>query len=161
MLPFSNLSGDAEQEHFADALTEDIITGLARFRDLFVISSNSSFRYKGRAVDIKQVGRELGVRFVLEGSVRRSEDRLRVTTQLIDAVTDEHLWAETYDRELTAGNYFEVQDEITEQVIAALGGFMASSMRALPVVLNAKIQIAWKHMICMSMACIYYKQSIL
>ena len=79
VLPFSNLSGDAEQEHFADALTEDIITGLARFRDLFVISSNSSFRYKGQAVDIKQVGRELGVRFILEGSVRRSEDRLRVT----------------------------------------------------------------------------------
>jgi adenylate cyclase len=123
VLPFSNLSGDAEQQHFADAFTEDIITGLARFRDLFVISSNSSFRSKGQAVDIKQVGRELGVRFILEGSVRRSEDRLRVTAQLIDATTDEHLWAETYDRELTAGNYFEMQDEITEQVIAALGGF--------------------------------------
>jgi adenylate cyclase len=80
VLPFSNLSGDAGQEYFADAVTEDIITGLARFRDLFVISGNSSFTYKGKAVDLKQVGRELGVRFALEGSVRRSEDRLRVTT---------------------------------------------------------------------------------
>jgi adenylate cyclase len=121
VLPFSNLSGDAEQEYFAHALTEDIITGLARFRELFVISSNSSFRYKGQAVDIKQVGRELGVRFALEGSVRRSNDRLRVTTQLIDAMTNQHLWAETYDRELTAANVFEVQDDITQQVVAALG----------------------------------------
>jgi adenylate cyclase len=123
VLPFSNLNGDAEQGHFADAITEDIITGLARFRELFVISSNSSFRYKGQAVDIKQVGRELGVRFVLEGSVRRSQDQLRVTTQLIDAVTDEHLWAESYDRSLTAGNYFAVQDEITQRVLASLAGF--------------------------------------
>jgi adenylate cyclase len=123
VLPFSNLSGDAEQGHFADAITEDIITGLARFRELFVISSNSSFRYRGQAVDIKQVGRELGIRFVLEGSVRRSEDQLRVTTQLIDAVTDEHLWAESYDRSLTAGNYFGVQDEITRRVLATLAGF--------------------------------------
>ena len=122
VLPFSNLSGDAGQDTFADAVTEDIITGLARFRDLFVISGNSSFTYKGKAVDLKQVGRELGVHFVLEGSVRRSEDRLRVTTQLIDATTDEHLWAETYDRELTAANFFEVQDTITRQVLAELGG---------------------------------------
>ena len=121
VLPFSNLSGDAGQEYFADAVTEDIITGLARFRGLFVISSNSSFRYKGRAVDIKEAGRELGVRFALEGSVRRSEDRLRITAQLIDALTDEHLWAETYDRELTAANFFEVQDNITQQVVAELG----------------------------------------
>jgi adenylate cyclase len=123
VLPFTNLSGVAEQQPFADALTEDIITGLARFRELFVISSNSSSTYKGRAVDTKQVGGELGVRFALEGSVRRSGGRLRVTTQLIDTTTDEHLWAETYDRELTADNYFKMQDEITEQVIAALGGF--------------------------------------
>jgi len=123
VLPFSNLTGDAEQDYFADAMTEDIITGLARFRDLFVISSNSSFRYKGLAVDIKEIGRELGVRFVLEGSVRRSNDRLRVTAQLIDAETDQHLWAETYDRELTAADVFEVQDAITGQVVATLGGF--------------------------------------
>jgi adenylate cyclase len=121
VLPFSNLSADAEQEYFADALTEDIITGLARFRELFVISSNSSFRYKGQAVDIKQVGRELGVRYVVEGSVRRGKDRLRVTAQLIDATTDQHLWAETYDRELTATNFFDVQDDITDQVVAELG----------------------------------------
>ena len=122
VLPFSNLSGAADQEYFADAVTEDIITGLARFRDLFVISGNSSFTYKGKAVDLKQVGRELGVRFALEGSVRRSEDRLRVTTQLIDAMTGEQLWAETYDREFTAANFFEVQDTITRQVLAELGG---------------------------------------
>jgi adenylate cyclase len=122
VLPFSNLSGDAEQEYFADALTEDVITGLAQFRDLFVISGNSSFAYKGKVIDIKQVGHELGIRFVLEGSVRRSEGRLRVTTQLIDATTDEHLWAETYDRELTAAKLFEVQDTITRQVLAQLGG---------------------------------------
>jgi adenylate cyclase len=123
VLPFTNLSGNIEQDGFADAVTEDIITGLARFRDLFVISRNSSFRYKDQAVDVKQVGRELGVRFVLEGSVRRADDRLRVTAQLIDATTDEHLWAETYDRELTAGNVFDLQDAITAQVVAALGGF--------------------------------------
>jgi adenylate cyclase len=122
VLPFSNLSGDAEQEYFADAVTEDIITGLARFRDLFVISGNSSFAYKGKAVDIKQIGRELGVRFALQGSVRRSEDRLRVTTQLIDAMNGEHLWAETYDQEFTAANFFEVQDTITRQALAQLGG---------------------------------------
>ena len=87
-----------------------------------MISGNSSFTYKGKAVDIKQVGRELGVRFVLEGSVRRSENQLRVTTQLIDAMTGEHLWAETYDRELTAANFFEVQDTITRQALAELGG---------------------------------------
>jgi adenylate cyclase len=122
VLPFSNLSGAADQEYFADAVTEDIITGLAQFRDLFVIAGNSSFIYKGKAVDLKQVGRELGVRFALEGSVRRSEDRLRVTTQLIDAMTGEQLWAETYDRELTAASLFEVQDTITRQVLAELGG---------------------------------------
>jgi adenylate cyclase len=122
VLPFTNLSGDAEQEYFTDAVTNDIIAGLARFRDLFVISSNSSLRYKGRAVDIKEIGRELGVRFVLEGSVQRSNDQLRVTAQLIDAPADEHLWAETYNRELNAVNFFEVQDSITEQVVASLGG---------------------------------------
>jgi adenylate cyclase len=120
VLPFSNLSGDAGQEYFADAITSDIITGLARFRELFVISSNSSFRYKGQSVDIKEIGRELGVRFALEGSVRRSEDRLRVTTQLINTMTDEHVWTETYDRELTAASVFAVQDTITQQVLAAL-----------------------------------------
>jgi adenylate cyclase len=122
VLPFTNLSGDAGQEYFADAVTEDIITGLGQFRDLFVISGNSSFTYKGNAVDIKQVGRELGVHFVLQGSVRRSENRLRVTTQLIDATTGEHMWAETYDQEFTAANFFEVQDTITRQVVAELGG---------------------------------------
>jgi adenylate cyclase len=121
VLPFTNLSGDPKQEYFVDAITEDIITGLARFRGLFVISSNSSFRYKGQAVEIKKICRELGVRFALEGSVRRSEDRLRATVQLIDALTDEHLWAETYDRELTAANVFEVQDNIAQQVVSELG----------------------------------------
>jgi TolB-like protein/class 3 adenylate cyclase len=122
VLPFRNLSGEAEQAYFADAITEDIVTGLARFRHLFVISSNSSFRYKGQTVDIKEVGRELGVRFALQGSVRRSEDRLRITVQLIDATKDEQLWGEIYDRDLTATDLFAVQDAITQQVLATLGG---------------------------------------
>ena len=122
VMPFRNLSGDGEQAHFADAITEDIVTGLARFRHLFVISSNSSFRYKGQTVDIKEVGRELGVRFALQGSVRRSEDRLRITVQLVDATKDEQLWGEMYDRDLTAANLYAVQDAITQQVLATLGG---------------------------------------
>jgi len=108
VLPFQNMSGDREQEYFADGLVEDIITALSRFRGLFVIARNSSFTYKGKPVDIKQVGRELGVRYVLEGSVRRAGNRLRISAQLIDATTGGHHWAEQYDREL--GDIFAVQD---------------------------------------------------
>jgi len=118
VLPFANMSGDSDQEYFADGISEDLITGLSRIRWLFVIARNSAFVYKHRAVDVKQVSRELGVRYVLEGSVRRVGTRIRVSAQLIDAVTGGHHWAERYDREL--GHIFAVQDEITCSVVAAL-----------------------------------------
>ena len=118
VLPFQNMSGDPEQEYFADGMVEDIITALSRFKSLFVIARNSSFTYKGVAVDIKQVGRELGVRYVLEGSVRRVANRVRITAQLIDAGTGNHIWAERYDRDMA--DIFAVQDEITEAVAAAI-----------------------------------------
>jgi TolB-like protein/Tfp pilus assembly protein PilF len=118
VLPFANLSGDAEQEYFADGISEDIITALARFRWFFVIARQSSFTYKGRTVDVKQIARELGVRYVLEGSVRRSGQRVRITAQLVDASTGAHIWAERYDRDLA--EIFAVQDEITEQVAGAI-----------------------------------------
>lgn len=118
VLPFVNLSGDPEQDYFADGMVEDIITGLSRIRWLFVIARNSSFTYKGRAVDVKQVGHELGVRYVLEGSVRKVGSRVRIAGQLIDAEDGSHLWAERYDRELT--DVFALQDEITVSVVAAI-----------------------------------------
>lgn len=118
VLPFSNLSGDIEQDHFADGIAEDLITQLSRLRDLVVIARNSAFVFKGQAVPISKVANDLGVRFVLEGSVRRVGDRLRVTTQLIDATTNGHIWAERYDREVT--DLFELQDEITKAVTVAL-----------------------------------------
>src|SRR5206468_7690445 len=97
VLPFQNMSGDPEQEYFADGIVEEIITALSRFRQLFVIARNSSFTYKGRAVDVKQVGRELGLSYVLEGSVRKAGTRVRITGQLIDAATGAHLWADRFD----------------------------------------------------------------
>jgi TolB-like protein/Flp pilus assembly protein TadD len=118
VLPFVNMSGDPEQDYFADGMVEDIITGLARIKWLFVIARNSSFTYKGRAVDVKQVGRDLGVRYVLEGSVRKVANRVRITGQLIDAEDGSHLWAERYDRDLT--DVFALQDEITISVVAAI-----------------------------------------
>ena len=118
VLPFDNMSGDPEQEHFSDGITEDIITALSKIKKLFVIARNSTFTYKGQAVDIKRVGREQGVRYVLEGSVRRGGDRLRITAQLIDAETGNHLWAERYDRE--SNDMFALQDEITREVASAL-----------------------------------------
>src|SRR5205085_2848111 len=118
VLPFANMSGDPDQEHFADGISEDLITGLSRIRWLFVIARNSSFVYKGRAVDVKDVSRALGVRYVLEGSVRRAGTQLRISAQLIDATTGGHHWAEKYDREL--GDIFAVQDEITRSVVAAI-----------------------------------------
>ncbi|TPI12966.1 transcriptional regulator [Mesorhizobium sp. B4-1-3] len=118
VLPFQNMSGDPEQDYFADGMVEDIITGLSRIRWLFVIARNSSFTYKGRAVDVKQVGRELGVRYVLEGSVRKAGNRVRITGQLIDADDGSNIWAERYDRELT--DVFALQDEITVSVVAAI-----------------------------------------
>ncbi len=118
VLPFANMSGDPEQEYFADGITEDIITELARYRWFFVIARNSTFTYKGRAVDIKQVARELGVRYVLEGSVRKAGNRLRVTAQLIEAETGNHLWAERYDRDFA--DVFSIQDELTQSVVGAI-----------------------------------------
>jgi TolB-like protein/class 3 adenylate cyclase/tetratricopeptide (TPR) repeat protein len=118
VLPFANMSGDPEQEYFADGMAEDIITALSRIRWFFVIARNSTFTYKGRAVDVKQVGRELGVRYVLEGSVRKSGNRIRVTAQLVEAETGNHVWAERYDRDLA--DIFAVQDEITERVVSAI-----------------------------------------
>ena len=118
VLPFTNMSGDPEQEYLADGITEDLISALARLRWLFVIARNSSFTYKGKAVDVRQVARELGVRYVLEGSVRVAGARMRVTTQLIDAETGKHIWAERYDRELR--DLFAVQDEITDRVVAVV-----------------------------------------
>jgi TolB-like protein len=118
VLPFANMSGDLEQEYFADGMVEEIITALSKVRWFFVIARNSSFTYKGNAVDVKQVGRHLGVRYALEGSVRRGGNRVRVTAQLIDAATGNHIWAERYDRELA--DIFAIQDEITERVVAAI-----------------------------------------
>ena len=118
VLPFNNMSGDPEQEYFSDGLSEEIITALSKITKLFVIARNSSFSYKGKPVKVKQVAEELGVRYVLEGSVRKAEDRVRITAQLIDALTGHHLWAERYDRDLK--NIFALQDEITMKVINAL-----------------------------------------
>lgn len=118
VLPFQNMSGDPEQEYFADGVVEEIITALSRFRSLFVIARNSSFTYKGRVVDVKQIGRELGVSFVLEGSVRKSADRVRITAQLIDASTGAHLWADRFDGALE--DVFDLQDRIAQQVVGLL-----------------------------------------
>jgi TolB-like protein/tetratricopeptide (TPR) repeat protein len=118
VLPFSNLSGDPEQDYFADGMVDDIITGLSRINWLFVIARNSTFTYKGRAVDIKQVGRELGVRYVLEGSVRKLGDSVRITGQLIDASTGAHVWAERYDRK--SNDIFALQDDVALSVVGAI-----------------------------------------
>jgi TolB-like protein/Tfp pilus assembly protein PilF len=118
VLPFTNMSGDREQDYFSDGISEDIITALSKLRWFFVVARNSSFVYKGRAVHLHEIARELGVRYVLEGSVRRSGDRVRISAQLNDVSTGGHLWAERYDRELA--DIFAVQDEITEAIVAAI-----------------------------------------
>jgi TolB-like protein/class 3 adenylate cyclase len=118
VLPFQNMSGDPEQEYFADGMVEDIITALSRFKALFVIARNSSFTYKGRAVDVKQIGSELGVRYVLEGSVRKAANRVRITGQLVDIATGAHLWAERFDGGLS--DIFDLQDQVTESVVGAI-----------------------------------------
>jgi adenylate cyclase len=127
VLSFANMSNDPEQEFFADGIAEDVITALSRYPSLFVIARNSCFTYKGRAVDVKQVGRELGVRYVLEGSLRKSGNRIRVTAQLVEAETGNHVWAERYDRDLA--NIFAVQDEITEAVTIAIAPAIAEAER--------------------------------
>jgi adenylate cyclase len=118
VLPFTNMSGDPEQEYFSDGITEDLITDLSKISGLFVIARSSVFIYKGKAVKIAEVGRELGVRYVLEGSVRKANDRVRITAQLVDATTEGHLWAERYDRDLK--DIFALQDEVAQKIVAAL-----------------------------------------
>lgn len=118
VLPFINMSGDSEQEYFADGISEDILTGLSKLRWFFVIARNSSFAYKGKSVDVKRVARELGVRYILEGSVRKGGNRVRITAQLIDAQPGNHIWADRYDGDLT--DVFALQDEITRKVVAAI-----------------------------------------
>ena len=117
VLPFTNIGGDARQERLADGITEDVITDLSRYRDLFVIASNSVFTYKGKAVSVPQVGRELGVRYVLEGSIQTTTDRVRVTAQLIEAATDLHVWSERYDRPLQ--EFFDLQSDVTQKIAAS------------------------------------------
>ena len=149
VLPFTNMSGDNEQEFFADGLTEDIITALSQFREFLVISRNSTFVYKGKAVNVQEVAKALDVHYVLEGSVRKAGDRVRITAQLIDAQTDRHVWAERYDRELKC--IFEIQDDVTSSIAATLPGRVEAaayqritrnpteSMVAYELVLSAKV----------------------
>src|SRR5258708_2747343 len=118
VLPFANMSGDAEQEYFSDGISEDLITDLSKVSALFVIARNSSFTYKGRSVKVQEVGRELGVRFVLEGSIRKAGNRVRITAQLVDAQSGGHLWADWFDRELT--DIFATQDEVVQKIVEAL-----------------------------------------
>jgi adenylate cyclase len=128
VLAFTNMSGDPEQEYFSDGLSEDIITDLSKFSNLDVIARNSSFTYKGKPVDVKQIGRELAVRYVLEGSVRRAGNRIRVTGQLIDSLSGTHIWADRFDRDLT--DIFAVQDELTREIIGALRLKLTDSEKA-------------------------------
>jgi adenylate cyclase len=118
VLPFTNMSGDVEQEYLSDGITEDIITELSRFRDLFVIARNSSFQYRGKAVDVRRVARELGVQYVIEGSVRKASDRLRITGQLIEASSGNHLWSERYDRDFD--DVFAVQDDVVQMIVGTI-----------------------------------------
>ncbi len=128
VLPFTNMSGDPEQEYFSDGITEDIITELSHFRDLNVIARNSSFQYRGKDVDVKRIGRDLGVQYIVEGSVRRVDDRVRITAQLVDTVDDSHLWAERYDRD--ARDILALQEEVAHAVAATVGGRVEAAGRA-------------------------------
>jgi TolB-like protein len=130
VLPFTNMSGDPEQEYFSDGITEDIITELSRFRSLFVIARNSSFAYKGQAVNVGKVGQELGVAYVVEGSVRKAGNRVRITAQLVEAESGNHVWAERYDRDLE--DIFAVQDEVVLSIVSVLPGRISENrLRAL------------------------------
>ena len=149
VLPFANMSGDPDQEFFADGLTEDIITALSRFREFLVISRNSTFVYKGKAVNVQEVSKALDVHYVVEGSVRKVGNRVRITVQLIDAPRDRHIWAERYDRELQ--DIFAIQDEVTSSIVATLSGRVEAAayqqikrnptenMAAYELVLTAKV----------------------
>src|SRR4029079_11177312 len=126
---FANLSQDPAQEYFSDGVTEDLITGLSKVSGLFVIARNSVFTYKGKPVKVREVGRDLGVRYVLEGGVQRAGSRVRITAQLVDASTGDHLWAERYDREFS--DIFALQDEVTQQIVRALAVKLSESERGL------------------------------
>jgi TolB-like protein/Tfp pilus assembly protein PilF len=141
VLPFVNLSGDPAQEFFADGMTEDIITELSRFRGLFVIARNSSFVYKGRAVDTREIARELGVKYVVEGSVRSGGGRLRVSAQLIEATNRSHVWAERYDRE--PSDLFSLQDEIVRTLVAAIEPELGDAERRIAASASAERLDAW------------------
>jgi adenylate cyclase len=143
ILPFANMSGDPEQEYFADGITEDIITALSKWRWFFVIARNSTFTYKGRSVDVRDVSRELGVRYVLTGSVRRAASRVRITAQLIDASSAVHVWAEQYDRQLN--DVFDIQDEVTQSVAAAIGPALADVEGSLARRKRPEDMRAWDH----------------
>ena len=132
VLPFTNMSGDLEQEYFSDGITEDIITALSKIKNLLVIARNSTFTYKGKSVDVRQVSREQGVRYVLEGSVRKAGNRVRVTAQLINGTTGHHIWAERYDRELK--DIFAVQDEIMREIVVALDVKLSEGEQALSLI---------------------------
>jgi len=145
VLPFQNMSGDPEQEYFADGMTEDIITTLSRVPDLIVISRNSTFVYKGRAVDVREVGRELGVAHVLEGSIRKSGNRLRITAQLVNTQSGDHTWAERYDRKLD--DIFAIQDEITHNIVGELQVQLVSGESSRRATTGTKSLKAWELMI--------------
>ena len=145
VLAFQNMSADPEQEYFSDGITEDIITNLSKHRGFFVIARNSSFTYKGQAVDVMRVGRELGVRYVLEGSVRKSGNRVRITAQLIDATNGSHLWAEKYDRDLN--DLFAVQDEITREIVGSLAPEMLEAEMQRARRKDPQTLDAWEHAI--------------
>ncbi|MBT5841025.1 MAG: adenylate/guanylate cyclase domain-containing protein [Rhodospirillaceae bacterium] len=141
VLPFDNLSGDPEQEYFSDGISEDIITALSRIRQFFVIARNTTFTYKGLAVDVQAIASELGVRYVLEGSVRKSGNRVRITGQLIDGGSGNHIWAEKYDRELE--DVFAVQDEITQTVVGAIGPELDRAERERALLIPPESLDAW------------------
>ena len=143
VLPFTNMGSEVEQEYFADGISEDIITALSKWRWLFVIARNTSFVYKGKAVDIKQIGRDLGVRYVLEGSVRKAGNRVRITAQLIEAATGAHLWGERYDRDLA--DAFALQDEITDSVVGAIEPELRQVEQQRAVRKSSEAMDAWDH----------------
>jgi TolB-like protein len=145
VLPFDNMSGDPEQEYFSDGITEDIITELSRFRSIFVIARNSSFTFKGAAVDVIEVGRKLGVSYVVEGSVRKAGNRVRISAQLVEAETGNHLWAERYDRELE--DIFAVQDEVVQTITSTIGGRVESAGRKRAERLSEESLLAYDHVL--------------
>ena len=145
VLPFDNISGDPEQEYFSDGITEDIITELSRFRSIYVIARNSSFTFKGAAVDVTEVGRKLGVSYVVEGSVRKVGNRVRISAQLVEATTGNHLWAERYDRELE--DIFAVQDEVVRTITSTIGGRVESAGRKRAERLSGEGLLAYDHVL--------------